>query len=158
MTTQRRVRRLGSAVGRAMPRLIISALGLGLGVLLLRSGNDWLVGASGPLLFLVVAQNWDRWARYVATGTRPQPTIAAELTEPGSFGVELQASGPDARSLHVLAALRRSTGMSLDEARTLMRSAPASVVDQVSEESARKVRDLLERAGASASVVAGGAA
>ncbi|WP_370287992.1 ribosomal protein L7/L12 [Nocardioides sp.] len=155
MTTQRRVRRISSAVGRALPRIGVLALG----AVLTWSGSAVLIGLGGLMFFAILfATDWDRWAHYVGTGMKPQPTIAAELTEPGSFGVELQAPGPDARSLHVIAALRQSTGMSLDEARTLMRSAPVTVVDQVSEESARKVRDLVERAGASASVVTGGPA
>jgi ribosomal protein L7/L12 len=103
------------------------------------------------VFFVSVPTNPARWWRYVRTGTRLPTQPAAEFTDPGVFVVELQDSG--SRSIALIKALREVTTVELAGALSKVTNVPATIADGLSEESARRVRDRVERAGATASIV-----
>ncbi|MHB8186722.1 MAG: ribosomal protein L7/L12 [Dermatophilaceae bacterium] len=73
---------------------------------------------------------------------------SAALTEPGERQVVLQLIGP--RPIHVIAIISQATGLDLVSANSLVRDAPVVVVSGVSEASAERVVEQLQKAGAKA--------
>ncbi|MHB8275286.1 MAG: ribosomal protein L7/L12 [Dermatophilaceae bacterium] len=73
---------------------------------------------------------------------------SAALTEPGERQVVLQLIGP--RPIHVIAIISQATGLDLVSASSLVRDAPVVVVSGVSEASAERVVEQLQKAGAKA--------
>jgi ribosomal protein L7/L12 len=122
---------------------------LGLAVMSSERGVCLLVGSA--IFVLSVLVNPARWWQYVLTGAKTQSPPAAELSEPGAWGVELRNSG--ARPVEVIKAIREVTWAAFPEAETQVQGAPATIAENRSEGSARRVRDRIERAGATASIV-----
>ncbi|MEO8556313.1 MAG: ribosomal protein L7/L12 [Actinomycetota bacterium] len=73
---------------------------------------------------------------------------SAALTEPGESQVVLQLVGP--RPIHVTAIISQATGLDLVSASSLAHDAPVVVVSGISEASAQRVVQRLEKAGAKA--------
>lgn len=73
---------------------------------------------------------------------------SAALTEPGECHVVLQLIG--ARPLQVMAIIRQATGLDVISAGNLARDAPVVVVSGISEASAEKVVERLQKVGAKA--------
>ena len=113
-----------------------------------------LAGVGFVMFLLSVGTRPTTWWRYVRTGTVPVTPPAAEYAEAGRFDVELLHVG--ARPFEVMKALRDVTALEAVDARILVETTPALVAEQLSVSSARRVRERLERAGATASVVAAG--
>ncbi len=149
MTQPQHGRSFIPAVGRALPRIGGAVLGLAL----LRSEWDAFILVGSAIFVLSVLTNPARWWHYVFTGANPHPPPAAELSELGAWGVELHHSG--ARPLEVIKAIREVTWAAFPEAKAQVQSATATIVENLSEESAGRVRDRIERAGATASLVNG---
>jgi len=74
--------------------------------------------------------------------------VSAELSEPGDRQVVLQLTGP--RPIHVIAIISQATGLDLVSAGNLAKDAPVVVVAGVSEASAGRLVERLEKAGAKA--------
>ena len=85
--------------------------------------------------------------RAEATLRKPGRALAA-LTEPGERQVVLQVTG--ARPIQVITVIRQATGLDLMSARNLAQDAPVVVVSGISEASADRVVERLEKAGAKA--------
>ncbi len=85
--------------------------------------------------------------RAEATLRKPGRALAA-LTEQGERQVVLQVTG--ARPIQVITIIRQATGLDLMSARNLAQDAPVVVVSGISEASADRVVERLERAGAKA--------
>jgi ribosomal protein L7/L12 len=77
---------------------------------------------------------------------RPRP----ELTEPGDYQVVLQVIG--AGPVQVMAVISEATGLDFMSASTLAQDAPVVVVSGISEASADRVVERLQKAGARAVV------
>lgn len=146
MTAPRRQHSWQAALTRALPRLAVVAVGL---ALILVSDND-VVDVIGVLTLVAGLLDLLRSWRYIRTGERPQPRVAAELSEPGPFAVELQAVGE--RQIDVIKVVREVTGAGLLEAKAATDSVPTTLVDGLSETSAERVRARLHRAGATTAV------
>ena len=73
---------------------------------------------------------------------------SAALTEPGECQVVLQLIGP--KPVHVIAIISQATGLDLVSASNVAKDAPVVVVSGVSEASADRVVEQLEKAGAKA--------
>ena len=73
-----------------------------------------------------------------------------ELTEPGGFQVVLQLTG--ANPVTVITVITEATGLDFISASGLAQDAPAVVVSGISETSAERVVERLEKAGAKAVV------
>lgn len=73
---------------------------------------------------------------------------SAALTEPGECHVVLQLIG--ARPLQVMAVIRQATGLDVISAGNLARDAPVVVVSGISEASAERVVERLQKVGAKA--------
>jgi ribosomal protein L7/L12 len=73
---------------------------------------------------------------------------SAALTEPGESQVVLQLIG--SRPIQVIAVISQATGLDLVSASNLAKDAPAVVVKGVSEASANRVVERLQKAGAKA--------
>ena len=82
-----------------------------------------------------------------ATLRKPGRRLAA-LAEPGERQVVLQVTG--ARPIQVITIIRQATGLDLMSARNLAHDAPVVVVSGISEASADRVVERLEKAGAKA--------
>ena len=147
MTPQRRTRSVLRALGRALPRIA----GAGLGLALARVDAGVLSAAGIVVFVLSVMTNPARWWHYVLTGAKPEAPPAAEFSEAGVCSVELQNSGT--RPVEVIRALREVTGAGFSDAKATVESAPATIAEGLSEDSAQRVRDRVERAGATAAVV-----
>ena len=147
MTAQHWMRALLPASGRAFPRVA----GVVLGLALARSDGAALSLVGVVVLVVSVMTNPTRWWRYVLTGATAESSVAAEFSEAGSCSVELRS--PGARPIEVVKALREVTGAGLSDAMTTVDSAPAIIAERLSAASARRVRDRVELAGATAAVV-----
>jgi ribosomal protein L7/L12 len=79
--------------------------------------------------------------------SKPGRALAA-LSEPGESHVVLQVTG--ATPIKVVKVIAQATGLDLMSASDLARDAPVVVVSGVSEHSAERVVDALQRAGAKA--------
>ena len=89
------------------------------------------------------------WAQRRAEAMLRKPGRAsAALSEPGECQVVLQLIGPE--PIHVLAVIRQATGLDLLSASALAKDAPAVVVSGISEASADRVVEQLQKAGARA--------
>ena len=73
---------------------------------------------------------------------------SATLTEPGECQVVLQLIG--SRPIHVIAIISQATGLDLVSSSNLAKEAPVVVVSGVSEVSANRVVERLQKAGAKA--------
>jgi ribosomal protein L7/L12 len=73
---------------------------------------------------------------------------SATLTEPGECQVVLQLIG--SRPIHVIAIISQATGLDLVSSSNLAKDAPVVVVSGVSEASANRVVERLQKAGAKA--------
>ena len=147
MTPQRRARSVLRALGRALPRIAGAVLGL-----VLARADGGVLSAVGITVFVLsVMTNPARWWRYVLTGAKPEAPPAAEFSEAGMCSVELQDSGT--RPFEVLKALREGTGVGFSDAKATIETVPATIAERLSEGSAQRVRDRVERAGATAAVV-----
>ena len=78
---------------------------------------------------------------------KPRRALPA-LTEPGEFQVVLQVSG--ASPVHVITIISKATGLDFLSASKLAQDAPAVVVSGISETSAERVVERLQKAGAKA--------
>jgi ribosomal protein L7/L12 len=78
---------------------------------------------------------------------KPRRALPA-LTEPGQCQVVLQVSG--ARPVHVITVISEATGLDFMSASKLAQDAPVVVVSGISEASAERVVERLQRAGARA--------
>ena len=142
---------LRPALARALPRVAVAASGLGLATV----ADHGVLADVGFIVFLLsVATKPTTWWRYVRTGTVPATPPAAEYAEPGPFDVQLLHAG--ARPFDVMKALRDVTAVDAVDARIRVEATPALVAEQLSDSSARRVRERLERAGATASIVPAG--
>ena len=140
--------RLGRAAARALPR--VGGAGVGLALI----GTDGVTSAIGTVvLVLSVMTSPARWWRYVATGERHQRPVRGEFAEPGDVDVVLQDAGP--RPIEVLTALRQVSEPDFATAKALLEDAPVTVARRLSEDSAGRVRQRLEAAGASATLARG---
>ena len=150
MTAQRAPRSVLAALGRALPRIAGAALGLAL----TRADGGALSAVGITVFVLSVMTNPARWWHHVLTGARHEAPPPVEFSEAGVCSVELQSSG--ARPVEVLKALREVTGAGLADARAAIENAPVMIAERLSEGSAQRVRDRVERAGATAAVVTRG--
>ncbi len=73
-----------------------------------------------------------------------------ELTEPGGYQVVLQVTGP--KPVTAITVISEATGLDFMSASKLAQDAPAVVVSGISETSAERVVERLEKAGARAVV------
>ena len=87
-------------------------------------------------------------ARRAEAVLRKPGRASAALTEPGESQVVLQLIGP--RPIHVIAIISQATGLDLVSASNLASDAPVVVVSGISEASAGRVVQRLEKAGAKA--------
>ena len=87
-------------------------------------------------------------ARRAEAMLRRPGRASAALTEPGESQVVLQLIGP--KPIHVIAIISQATGLDLVSASNLARDAPAVVVSGISEASADRVVERLQKAGARA--------
>jgi len=87
-------------------------------------------------------------ARRAEAVLRKPGRASAALTEPGESQVVLQLIGP--RPIHVMAIISQATGLDLVSASNLANDAPVVVVSGISEASADRVVQRLEKAGAKA--------
>lgn len=134
-----------SMVGRALPKV----LALVVGALLVKGGGGWSwVGLA--FLAWVAITPMPSWWRYVRTGEAPRATADPELSEPGDWSVHLETTGP--RRIDVIRQVRLATGAGLLAAKTIADEVPSLVASGLSETSARRVRERLERAGATAAL------
>ena len=89
------------------------------------------------------------WVQRRAEAMLRKPGRAsAALSEPGQCQVVLQLVGP--KPIHVIAVIRSATGLDLLSASALAKDAPAVVVSGISEASADRVVEQLQKAGARA--------
>ena len=88
--------------------------------------------------------------RRAEAALRKPGRVLGALTEPGECHVVLQLIGP--KPIHVIAIISQATGLDLISAGTLAQDAPVVVVSGVSEASAKRVVDRLQKAGAKAVV------
>jgi len=76
----------------------------------------------------------------------PAAAGAAPVEEKDSFTVHLKAGGD--KKINVIKEIRTITGLGLKEAKDLVEGAPKDVKEGVNKEEAMKIKDLLEKAGA----------
>ena len=89
-----------------------------------------------------------RLQRYTeALLSKPGQALSA-LSEPGECQVVLQVAGPN--PIQVIKVIRQATGLGLLSARDVAQDAPAVVVSGISEASAERVVERLQKAGARA--------
>ena len=86
--------------------------------------------------------------RRAETMLRKPRRASSELTEPGERHVVLQQIGP--RPVQVIAIISQATGLDLVSASDLARDAPVVVVSGISDASADRVVERLQKAGARA--------
>jgi len=95
------------------------------------------------------AKGWRGLLQRRAEAVMRKPRRASvALTEPGERQVVLQLIGP--RPVQVIAIISQATGLDLVSASNLARDAPVVVVSGISEASADRVVERLEKAGARA--------
>ena len=95
------------------------------------------------------AKGWRGFLQRRAETMLSKPRRASsELTEPGERHVVLQQVGP--RPVQVMAIISQATGLDLVSASNLARDAPVVVVSGISEASADRVVERLQKAGARA--------
>jgi len=95
------------------------------------------------------AKGWRGLLQRRAEAVMRKPRRASvALTEPGEHQVVLQLIGP--RPVQVIAIISQATGLDLVSASNLARDAPVVVVSGISEASADRVVERLEKAGARA--------
>jgi len=75
---------------------------------------------------------------------------AAEVEEQDEFDVILEAAGD--KKIQVIKEVRPLTGLGLKEAKDLVDSAPAKVLEKVNKEAAEKAKAVLEGVGATVTV------
>jgi len=90
------------------------------------------------------------WQRRAEAMVRKPRRASRALTEPGECHVVLQLIGP--RPIHVIAVIGQATGLDLVSASNLAKDAPVVVVSGISETSADRVVERLQKAGAKAVV------
>lgn len=90
----------------------------------------------------------DWLARRAEAMLRRPGRASAALTEPGESQVVLQLVGP--KPIHVIAIISQATGLDLVSASNLAKDSPAVVVSGISEASADRVVERLQKAGARA--------
>ena len=86
--------------------------------------------------------------RRAETMLRKPRRATSELTEPGERHVVLQQTGP--RPVQVIAIISQATGLDLVSASNLAKDAPVVVVSGISDASADRVVERLQKAGARA--------
>ena len=96
-----------------------------------------------------LARGWRGFLqRRAQTMLRKPRRASSELTEPGERHVVLQQIGP--RPVQVIAIISQATGLDLVSASNLARDAPVVVVSDISDASADRVVERLQKAGARA--------
>lgn len=80
------------------------------------------------------------------TGIMPAPGEAEEEEEKTEFNLVLKEVGP--KKINVIKAIRGITSLGLKEAKELVESAPATVLEEVSKDSVEDGKSKLEEAGA----------
>jgi ribosomal protein L7/L12 len=128
-------------------------VGAVVGFALLGTDGDWLFAAGIAVFMLSVMTNPARWWHYVRTGVNPERPPATEFVEPGACTVELQSPGD--RPIEAIKAIREVTETGFADSKVKVEAVPATIVEGLSAESAARVRNRLEGAGATAIVVAG---
>ena len=133
---------------RATPQIA----GLVLGAVMIPQGGTagYVGGGFVVLAVLSVVLTPAAWWAYVRTGVRPLAAIDQDLREPGSHTVVMQDGGP--RQVEVIKAVREVTGFGLADAKAVVTGAPSEVVAGLSESSAGRVAERLEKAGATVTV------
>ena len=86
----------------------------------------------------------------VAVAAAPGAAAAAPVEEKTEFDVVLKAAG--ASKLNVIKVVRELTGLGLKEAKELVESAPKTLKEAVSKETAEDIKKQLEAAGAKAEI------
>lgn len=76
---------------------------------------------------------------------------AAAVEEKSEFKVVLKEMGPD--KIKTIKALREVTTLGLAEAKNLVESAPATIVESIAKDEAKKIKEKLEAAGAKVDLV-----
>lgn len=147
MAAEYRGRPVPPIVRRALPRVGGVAVGIGL----MASGGSWWSQLGVFVLVLSLAVDPVRWWRYVVTGLRREPALEASYSEAGDCSVELSAVGD--RPIQVIKALREVTAADLMTAKAAVDSPPAVIATGLSAVSAARVREQVEGAGATATVV-----
>ncbi len=93
----------------------------------------------------------DKWGVSAATVAAPAPVAdgkaSAKEEEKTEFDVVLTSAGNT--KIAVIKEVRTLTGLGLKEAKTLVESAPKPVKQGVNKEEANKIKEALEKAGAS---------
>jgi large subunit ribosomal protein L7/L12 len=136
-------------LGRAFPRVAGAAVGL-----TLERADGGVLSYLGIVVFVLsVLTNPARWWRYVRTGVKAEPLLAAEFAETGDCSVELQS--PGGRPIDVIKALREVTGAGFADAKAKVQTVPSTIAEGLSEESAERVRDRMEHAGATTTTITG---
>jgi ribosomal protein L7/L12 len=90
------------------------------------------------------------WQRRADAMLRKPVRASAALTEPGDFHVVLQLIG--AKPIYVIGVISQATGLDLVSASNVAKDAPVVVVSGISQSSADRVVERLQRAGAKAIV------
>jgi ribosomal protein L7/L12 len=94
---------------------------------------------------------WRGWLqRRAEVQLRKPGRASAALAEPGEYQVVLQVTG--ASTLRVMAVIREATGLDVMSAGDLAKEAPVVVVSGISQTSADRVVERLQKAGAKAVV------
>jgi large subunit ribosomal protein L7/L12 len=86
----------------------------------------------------------------MAFAAMPAAAGAAAAEEQTEFTVVLKVAGD--KKINVIKEVRTITGLGLKEAKDLVEGAPKTVKEGVSKEEAAKMKDLLEKAGATVEV------
>ena len=86
----------------------------------------------------------------VAMAAGPAAGPAAAVEEQTEFSVGLKSAGE--KKVEVIKVVRAITGLGLKEAKDLVESAPAVVMDAVSKDDAAKIKKDLEAAGATVEI------
>jgi len=140
-----------NVVRRALPRVC----GMLLGLVVLAAAPSSVAVVTGVVVFMLSAPPRPmEWWRHVRTGERV--SVAPEYIEPGTCSVVLEAVGE--HRFAVLTALRTATGADVAQVREWAHAAPTTVAAGLSRTSATRVVELLEGAGATATVPQAGSA
>jgi hypothetical protein len=137
--------RARATAGRALPRLAVCAVGLG--VLAIARGG-WPYYLAVLFIALAVPTRPAHWIRYVLSGVRESGPPDPELSGTGDWAVQLEEAGE--RRIEVLRTLRK-TGLDFDSAKVKVTGAPILVARRRSEVSARRICEMIERSGGVAS-------
>jgi large subunit ribosomal protein L7/L12 len=89
-------------------------------------------------------------AAAVAVAAGPAAGAAAAVEEKTEFDVTLESAGD--KKIEVIKEVRAITGLGLKEAKDLVDGAPKAVTTGVSKDEANKIKEVLEKAGATVKI------